>query len=550
LLLIIFSITCNLNSQACNCTEHIYLNDPAQMGSVYKFRIETDGTLTQLYSDAPTNTLPYIIGGSMNAPMSPHGVGTDEFGNVYIGSQRDENGGIYKFNCFGEFEEIVIPAENIAANGPGFPDWAAACAALGGPSNGSAGQQTNIHIVGDKLYTNNWLRSCYPVEPIIFEYDLCTGLVTREITICQPTAGSSGFGPDLAWGFVIDSETRTLFFNAGQNGIAIGSLDSMCIDLAINNNFAGGPNEDEFSRGVAFDAMGNVYVRGPSMLAKYASNGTFINSITLPLAMGGDNGWGLVIADNGYIYTSSDGNECISIYNSTDLSYIGPGFEVPNNGDGTSKAIAYSKECCAAAPMSNVDIDLCIDAIPSEEYLISDMLTCPGALCFTADAVADMSNTGIVYDYCSNSFVINSPEACGTFLFDSNGTGSNNPCGPFQVNVNVSSVVKSAITIVGIQPACPTNDPPAITSNMVTGMVSYQWQQSTTSCMTGFTDIAGATTGSYDPPLLTQETYYRLVANFGDPSCTTCEEISNCVTLTPLNCCPDPNCFGITIMRN
>jgi len=537
-------------AQSCNCTEYVYLNDPDQMGSVYKFRVEADGSLTQMYSDAPTNTMPYLVGGAATTPTSPHGVGVDEFGNVYVGSQRDENGGIYKYNCYGDFEEITIPAENIAANGPGFPDWTAACNALGGPSNGPAGQQTNIHIVGDKLYANNWLRSCYPVTPIIFEYDLCTGLVAREINICQATTGSSGFGPDLAWGFDINPVTRTLYINAGQNGIAVGSLDAACIDLTIANNFAGGPNEDQFSRGLAYDDLGNVYVRGPSMIAKYAPDGTFINSITLPLNMGGNAGWGIVIADNGYIYTSSDGMECISIYNSTDLSYVGPGFVVPNSGTGTSKAIAYSKECCPATPTTVIDVEVCQSTLPTDTYIVSDMINCDGAFCFSSDAVPDMNNTGITYDICNNTFTIDNFQACGVYTLNSDGNGANNPCGAFDMIINISASNPEPITITGTQPACPTNDPPAITSNMVTGTPTYQWQQSATSCLAGFTDITGATTNTYDPPALTQETYYRLVANYGDPNCTTCEEISNCVTLTPANCCPDPNCFNLSVVRN
>jgi len=93
------------------------------------------------------------------------------------------------------------------------------------------------------------------------------------------------------------------------------------------------------------------------------------------------------------------------------------------------------------------------------------------------------------------------------------------------------------ITINATQPSCANdNDPPAITSSGASGSgtVGYQWQESTTSCTSGFNDIEGAINSSYAPSTLSQETYYRLIT-FSTGGCNTgvCRDTSACVTLTP-----------------
>lgn len=46
-------------------------------------------------------------------------------------------------------------------------------------------------------------------------------------------------------------------------------------------------------------------------------------------------------------------------------------------------------------------------------------------------------------------------------------------------------------------------------SGTVNGTIEYQWQVSTTSATTGFADISGATSSTYQPGLLTQTTWYK-----------------------------------------
>jgi len=61
---------------------------------------------------------------------------------------------------------------------------------------------------------------------------------------------------------------------------------------------------------------------------------------------------------------------------------------------------------------------------------------------------------------------------------------------------------------------CPGETPPPITSTPATGsngIYFYQWQSSTTSATTGFTNIPGATSLTYQPGPTFQTTWYRLV---------------------------------------
>lgn len=73
------------------------------------------------------------------------------------------------------------------------------------------------------------------------------------------------------------------------------------------------------------------------------------------------------------------------------------------------------------------------------------------------------------------------------------------------------------------------------------GPIMYQWQQSLTGCF-GFGDIAGATSATYNPGVLTQSTYFQVVVTTTDGS-QVCIEESNCISYIEQNCmgmCTNP----------
>ncbi|WP_216823553.1 hypothetical protein, partial [Niastella vici] len=100
------------------------------------------------------------------------------------------------------------------------------------------------------------------------------------------------------------------------------------------------------------------------------------------------------------------------------------------------------------------------------------------------------------------------------------------------VTVTINNI--SAGSINSDQTICNGGDPNVFTSTDATGLgtISYQWQSSTTNCTTGFADISGATSATYDvPAALAATTYYRRIATStlnGVP----CSATSNCVTVT------------------
>ncbi len=89
-------------------------------------------------------------------------------------------------------------------------------------------------------------------------------------------------------------------------------------------------------------------------------------------------------------------------------------------------------------------------------------------------------------------------------------------------------------TIEGVQTVCGSYNPTNITSSIAasggSGTVSYQWESSINNST--WTDISGATSATYDPPTITQTTYYRRESK--NSGCTPWGAISNTITKTVL----------------
>jgi hypothetical protein len=105
-------------------------------------------------------------------------------------------------------------------------------------------------------------------------------------------------------------------------------------------------------------------------------------------------------------------------------------------------------------------------------------------------------------------------------------------------NSNCLTVTPNAVTpgtIAGSQTLCTPADPAAFTSTTAGtggGTISYQWQSSTTSCEAGFSNIADATSATYNAPTVSGATYFRRVAT-STLNGVACSANSNCLTITP-----------------
>lgn len=99
------------------------------------------------------------------------------------------------------------------------------------------------------------------------------------------------------------------------------------------------------------------------------------------------------------------------------------------------------------------------------------------------------------------------------------------------VTVFVNNV--TAPVMAGDQSVC-NEDPAAFTITAAatgSGVLTYQWQSSIVGCAGGWGNIGGATAATYDPPVLAQTTYYRVIVT-STLNSVACQAISNCITVT------------------
>jgi hypothetical protein len=101
------------------------------------------------------------------------------------------------------------------------------------------------------------------------------------------------------------------------------------------------------------------------------------------------------------------------------------------------------------------------------------------------------------------------------------------------VTVFVNSVTPSVID--GNQTVCqPIDNPNAFTivsPASGSGTLSYQWLRSTVGCGGSWTTISGATSATYDPPIVTQTTYYQVRVT-STLNSVPCVAFSNCIEVT------------------
>ncbi len=161
----------------------------------------------------------------------------------------------------------------------------------------------------------------------------------------------------------------------------------------------------------------------------------------------------------------------------------------------------------------------------------------------TSSCAAAFSNiagaTGATYDPPAGLLITTYYRRVTTSTLNSVTCTANSNC----VTVTVNDVTGG--TVAADQAICSGGDPAAFTETVAStgsGTLSYQWQSSTTDCTTGFSNIAGATGTTYDPPSgLTVTTYYKRVTT-STLNSVACTANSNCITVT-VN--PLPNFSGV-----
>ena len=506
-------VVVRLNEQdcaiGCACNEFIYLNDPAN-GNIHKYNVET-GDTTFLEIGNP-------IWYDGNELPAPHGLGTDLNGFLYIGEDAIASN-IRRFTCDGELSPITEFAI---------------------PTNG----QFNITSVGNTLYYNSGDWRDEDIEAI----DLCTKDNISSLNFCGDVS------PWADWGFTYN-ETTGLFYSTykratvanGVNGIYVYSADDFDNDpnTCISPMTLTPPlPTDEILEGITTDNDGNMYIvvkadaNSCSYVLKYNAAGAYVTESPkdcLDNGSGYFNSIGIVYSESAnMLFTSSQSplEDCVYAF-STDLVPLKP-MAGPSGVSNGAKGIAILKECCPTNNNVVIDTLLCSSSI-NEVIFLQELINCDGIICegFWEEA---LGNSGLTYNSCNNSVTVNAAGACGSFTLGSNGIGNNPQCGAFTITVNVEVGEMIAPVIAGDQMVCEgeastafTIGTPASGSNTI----DYQWQSSTTDCTTGFTNITSATSETYDPGIITETTYYRVVASTeGNCASGMCTDTSNCVTVT------------------
>ena len=517
----------------CNCIENVYLNEVSNNGKIHRYTIDM----------ADTSFTEVLIGGNAWYPgtetsqlPAPHGITIDINGRIYAGESYS-NGQIRRLNCEGEIDpESDFLLDDVSG-------------------------LTNIQTLkGDIIYTN-----------IGTAWNICTQSSLPGVTFCNDASEE--------WGFYIDQSTGAFYSTtnfSGPNHIYkytetdYGS--GVCIPIFINEsvlyaNVSGTNQGNTRARGIVTDVAGNIYVAyftntvsggttNEGLIVKYDSNGNYVSHLLD--AQDDGMGWAVTSAlvyskETGILYsaTQSTVEPCVYAF-STEPTFAPIGPMVDPSGDtelqGTgnftlAKGMNIIEQCCPINNNITIDTTLC-DAAINDVLFLQQLTNCSGTIC-EGNWQEGPSNTGITYNECDNSITINALNACGSFTIESDGMGATSQCGAFKMTVNISVGNGTASVIAGDQTICPTDDPAAFTvSTPATGngTITYQWQSSKTSCTTGFSDIAGATSDTYDSGSVTETTYFRVISSsVGGCSTGSCADTSNCVTLTI-----DPGCPSCT----
>ncbi len=237
------------------------------------------------------------------------------------------------------------------------------------------------------------------------------------------------------------------------------------------------------------------------------------------------------------------------------------------------KALKLPPGSCEVFLTDNVPVT--VNPIPDLGLTVdSNSPVCSGT---SADITVDASETGVSYQLRNDTDdsnvgtavigdgnTINLPTgnltSDTTFNILATGVAPSNCSGELtnKVTVTIAALCCNGGTIAADQTVCFNTDPAAFTStaagSVSSGTLAYQWQISTTDCTTGFTDISGATSETYDHPTIFTTSFFRRVTTNG----TDCTELSNCLTIivtrlgvnatvTDLSCADGPNDGAIDI---
>jgi hypothetical protein len=392
-----------LQAQTCNCKEYIYLNEPG-IGSVLKFEVGSGVSLTEV--SGANGAGHWYPGAGVSELPSPHGLGTDLNGNLYIGASGG-NSAIRKFNCDG----VISPVGPSTINNPGT--------------------NQNLFSIGNTLYVNT--------EGGPTAYNTCTGAQIGQACLNGAAGNLWGLSYNPQTEMVYASQrggvTKVWAFTRAQleasvaNGTCINPLIVQGANAVLSPGENALPNVTGGIFGVVGDNAGNIYVvKGSfdgggtdSYLLKFNAAGQFIAQTPPSNSTSGPYGVaiGIVWSEaTNKLYVSNFTDipviDCISVFDAGTMTYLGtgaanPGLPVNNQ----AKAIAIIKECCPGSLPSTFSKSVC-GALGAKFYLNQEAFSaCDGIVCGSS-WVPQGTPAGMTFDPCDNSVTLTGT-GCATF---------------------------------------------------------------------------------------------------------------------------------------
>ncbi|ADB36253.1 putative Ig domain-containing protein [Spirosoma linguale] len=531
----------NLQAQTCTTIDYLYLNDPGA-NVTHKFKMApTNSAPTEVTSSGGN---PWLPAGKGGISWSPHGLGQDLNGNIYIG--QGASGPIAKFKPDGT---LVNPS--FIPNDGGFNFVS---------KDGYVYVNTNLETDGN--------------NDRITRYKLCDGSEAGYITLKGVSSGAYVFqnGNLTDWGLQVTAD-GTFYANAGfsvPSGTSRNTYiyrfkpteaDWTAHTQITGHNLGTGPLASGMSTntevwGITSDNAGNMYMvvnernsdgTFDTWILKYDSQFNLIGSAHTPIdkntytltnppppSYQGARGIIYYAPYDRLLLAGGRNGDCIAKFNPNTMTYAGAlvGWEGP---DQYPKTLRIATEACPTGSFT-VDTTICNAKVGDRIFLANLIGTCKAPISGTWTKV---TGTGITYNSCDQSFTVdNLATACSKFTL----TNAGGTCGPFTITINVDFAGVTASVIAGNQNVCSGLAPAPFTvttaaKNTGSKPIKYQWQRSI-SPTSGYADVTGATSSTYVAPADTKTRYYRVIAT-ADGNCATaagsCADTSNVVTLTLVN---------------
>jgi len=478
------------------------------------------------YSVATGN---YIWAFSVGGPAleQPNSMAVDNAGNVLVTGQFQ---GTVNFNPAGNFPLTSNGSDDIFV-----AKYTSAGGFLWAISMGSSDIDRGHYVVTDNQ-NNVFLTGSY------------TGVVDMD-----PSAATSTL-PDQASlaGFFAKFDANGNFLWAHPLGklLTVGNLVNAAIDKNTNDIVVDG----DFAGNVDFSYAGNAAASFNSpgtsnFVARYTNNGTYKWVRYLPGSGTGnissvkvDNQSNAIITGNfgGQFYANGPSGTALTANGTNDLlvaSYQSDGTLKWAENFGSGSGDVNSRYVCVDASNNvyvtgyftgtvNISASLS-DGILSNNTGGRSILIAgfnSSGTPIAAGAIGSSCPTNLGYEIAaSNGNIFVSGAFCGTEDFDTgscntdNVTAINGTSDSFLASFTVATggpITNNVITVPAITSFCANGDPAVITASTPSGgsgTYTYQWQSSPDNLT--FTDIPGATSITYDPPVINATTYYRRVVS-------------------------------------